>query len=111
MSKKYIAPDLSKGSFTCPHCGTLSLMSYMYLGYDGHNVISATQVRGQGVDHVIIATCLSCNGKTIWINDNYVYPDIVAEEANQNMPEPVKQLYEEASLIYNKSPRAACALL
>ena len=27
------------------------------------------------------------------------------------MPESVKQLYKEAALIYNKSPRAACALL
>lgn len=27
------------------------------------------------------------------------------------MPDSVKQLYNEASLIYNKSPRAACALL
>lgn len=27
------------------------------------------------------------------------------------MPESVKQLYDEAGLIYNKSPRAACALL
>ena len=27
------------------------------------------------------------------------------------MPEKVKQLYSEAGLIYNKSPRAACALL
>ena len=27
------------------------------------------------------------------------------------MPESVKQLYNEAGLIYNKSPRAACALL
>ena len=27
------------------------------------------------------------------------------------MPESVKQLYNEARLIYNKSPRAACALL
>lgn len=111
MSKTYIEPDFSKKSFTCPHCGTLSLMSYIYIGYNGHQVTSATSERGLGFEHTIIATCLSCKGKIIWINDNYVYPDIVAEEANQNMPEPVKQLYEEASLIYNKSPRAACALL
>ena len=49
--------------------------------------------------------------KTIWIDNIYVYPDIVAEEANSDMPESVKQLYDEAGLIYNKSPRAACALL
>lgn len=47
----------------------------------------------------------------MWIDDEYIYPEIVAEEANPDMPESVKKLYEEAGLIYNKSPRAACALL
>ena len=47
----------------------------------------------------------------MWIDDEYIYPDIIAEEANPDMPESVKRLYEEAGLIYNKSPRAACALL
>lgn len=111
MYKNYIAPDLSKESFTCPHCGTLSLMRYEYIGYNGPDAFSMSQRRGSGFEYVIIASCLHCKGKTIWINDQYVYPDIVAEEANPDMPEPVKQLYNEAGLIYNKSPRAACALL
>ena len=111
MYKNYIAPDLSKESFTCPHCGTLSLMRNEYIGYNGPDAVSMSQRRGPGFEYVIIASCLHCKGKTIWINDQYVYPDIVAEEANPDMPEPVKQLYNEAGLIYNKSPRAACALL
>ena len=111
MYKNYIAPDLSKESFTCPHCGTLSLMRYEYIGYNGPDAVSMSQRRGPGFEYVIIASCLHCKGKTTWINDQYVYPDIVAEEANPDMPEPVKQLYNEAGLIYSKSPRAACALL
>ena len=111
MYKNYVAPDLSKESFTCPHCGTLSLMRYEYIGYNGPDAVSMSQRRGPGFEYVIIASCLHCKGKTIWINDQYVYPDIVAEEANPDMPEPVKQLYNEAGLIYSKSPRAACALL
>lgn len=111
MNKNHVHPDFLKESFTCPHCRTLSLMSYINIGYSGHTVVSTTPKRGHGSEHVIIATCLSCNGKTIWINDNYVYPDIVSEEANPDMPDSVKQLYIEAGLIYNKSPRAACALL
>lgn len=111
MNKNYISPDLSKESFTCPHCGTLSLMRYEYIGYDGPDAVSMLPRRGPGFEYVIIASCLHSKGKTIWINDQYVYPDIVAEEANPDMPEPVKQLYNEAGLIYSKSPRAACALL
>lgn len=54
---------------------------------------------------------MCCDSKIIWIGNEYVYPDIVAEEANPDMPESVMELYNEAGLIYNKSPRAACALL
>ena len=111
MKKNYIAPDLSKESFTCPHCGTLSLMRYEHIGYNGPDAVSMSPKRGPGFEYVIIASCLHCNAKLIWINDQYVYPDIVAEEPNSDMPESVKQLYNEAGLIYNKSPRAACALL
>lgn len=111
MSKTYVEPDHNKKSFTCPHCGTLSLMRYASIGYKGPDAISRGAMNGPYTNVVIIASCLQCNQKTIWIDDKYVYPDIVAEEANQDMPDSVKQLYNEAGLIYNKSPRAACALL
>ena len=112
MNKNYVAPNFSKVSFTCPHCGTLSLMNYYTLCFRNGGVF-----QGQpgtipvGNSWLYIATCQNCMNKIIWINDEYVYPDIVAEEANPDMPESVMQLYNEAGLIYNKSPRAACALL
>lgn len=58
-----------------------------------------------------IARCHSCGKKIIWIDNEYIYPNIVAEEVNPDLPESVKLLYNEAGLIYNQSPRAACALL
>lgn len=67
---------------------------------------------GLGIrNRLTIHRCQCCGRKIIWNDDTYIYPDIVAEEANLDMPESVKQLYNEAGLIYNKSPRAACALL
>jgi hypothetical protein len=63
------------------------------------------------LNQLFIARCVNCGKKIIWINDDYIYPDIVAEDPNVDMPESVKQLYNEAGTIYNKSPRAACALL
>ena len=68
-------------------------------------------VEWEAQNKLTIHRCQCCGKKIIWIDDNYVYPDIVAEEANTDMPDTVKQLYEEAGLIYSKSPRAACALL
>ena len=112
MDKNNVAPDLKKNSFTCPHCGTLSLMHYSTVTFQRCDAISLSGVVNQNGDSWLkIAICQNCKKKILWLDGVYVYPDIVAEEANPDMPESVKQLYEEAGAIYNKSPRAACALL
>ena len=111
MKRNYVAPNYMKESFTCPHCGTLSLMHYTCISFRGHKAISMTENSREGDNWINIASCQNCKKKTIWIDNIYAYPDEVAEEANSDMPETVRQLYNEAGLIYNKSPRAACALL
>ena len=112
MAKNYIEPNFAKKSFTCPHCGTLSLMQYYTFCFHKSKMIDAHEgIYPQGSTWVYVALCHNCENKIIWTNNQYTYPDIIAEEANSDMPESVKQLYNEAGLIYNKSPRAACALL
>ncbi len=113
MIKNYIAPDYTRMSFTCPHCGTFSLMHFEHVIYNPYGGVKLASLneREKNNSWLTIAQCHNCKKMTIWINDAYVYPDIICEEANQDMPETVKQLYDEAGLIYNKSPRAACALL
>ena len=111
MANKYIEPSWDKDSFTCPHCNTVSLMDFKRVNYSGMESGFGAKIPFWGDSWVGIATCYNCQRKSIFINKQYVYPDIVAEEANPDMPESVKQLYNEAGLIYNKSPRAACALL
>ena len=111
MLKKYITPEIGLRRYTCPHCNTLSQMEIESHHFQS-DVISSI---GGGIrdinNRLTIHRCRCCGKKIIWIDGVYVYPDIVAEEANADMPESVKQLYNEAGLIYNKSPRAACALL
>ena len=112
MQKNYVSPDYMKASFTCPHCGTLSLMNYVKVNYfRGKYQNTTDKYNGTGTNWIFIATCQNCKKQIVWIDKIYVYPDIIAEEANSDMPDSVKQLYNEAGLIYNKSPRAACALL
>ncbi|HED6124635.1 TPA: DUF4145 domain-containing protein [Campylobacter jejuni] len=41
----------------------------------------------------------------------YFFPREVAIPPEENMPENVKEIYEEASLVLGDSPRASCALL
>ena len=95
----YIKPEINKSSFTCPHCHTISQMIFGKVYFNSYN------------NTLQIAECLNCRGKIIWNNSLYIYPEIQPQEANPDMPETVLQLYNEAGSIYNKSPRAACALL
>ena len=111
MGVKYIEPATDKKSFTCPHCGVVSLMHFHCISYIDKNVIGLHEGKYGENSWVQVATCQNCAKHIVWVDDMYAYPDIVAEEPNPDMPEEVKQLYNEAGLIYNKSPRAACALL
>lgn len=110
MAKTYVKPEKNKYIYTCPHCNTLSQMQR-----DTHHFDNDIEVENYGMriiyNELTIHRCQCCERKMLWIDDTYIYPDIVSEEANPDMPESVKQLYNEAALISNKSPRAACALL
>lgn len=110
MLKNYIKPEKEKKAYTCPHCCTVSQMEI-----ESHYFQSDVLGNKNGLlniqNRLTIHKCKCCGGKIIWVDKDYVYPDIVAEEVNPDMPDSVKQLYNEAGLIYNKSPRAACALL
>lgn len=111
MVQKYFKPDFDKGSFTCPHCHAVAQMRYITIHPSQKGWYVKDDNTKQTENSVTIARCLNCNNNMIWINGKYVYPDILPEEANPDMPDSVKQLYNEAGSIYNKSPRAACALL
>lgn len=108
--KKYIEPEKKLNAFTCPHCHTISYMRYERHSFN-EDIYSEGHASINYKNTLHIARCENCGKKIIWIDDVYVYPDITSEEANINMPELVKQLFNEAGSIYNKSPRAACALL
>ncbi|MFP3766292.1 hypothetical protein [Prevotella intermedia] len=114
---KYIAPGRNLDSFTCPHCNVLSLMTFGIHHFDQDIITDEMNnpllVNNFGYEsytysnELKIARCHSCGKKIIWIDNEYVYPNIVAEEVNPDLPESVKQLYNEAGLIYNQSLRAA----
>lgn len=109
MTNKYISPQQDIRSFTCPHCNTVSQMKFDRHQFSADFHGNRDYVQAYNV--LTIARCETCGKKIIWNDDEYIYPEIVASEPNLDMPDSVRKLYNEAALIYNKSPRAACALL
>lgn len=109
----FVAASPFSKSFTCPHCGVLARQQKW--GYP----LDAPSYNGCfPEDHIHraalkITKCENCEKNCIWIGDLiYVYPTRGnAPTANPDMPDEVRQDYEEAASIYEVSPRGAAALL
>ena len=105
----YITPKNQEKKFTCPHCNTVSQMIYFSASWKQDKSWWCTPFDDCSL--INVAICQNCDKAIIWIDNQYVYPEIAATEPNADMPNSVKLLYDEAALIYNKSPPAAWALL
>lgn len=114
----YKEAEYSEVSYTCPHCGTISLMrwNYMYvmIKEDGSFCILDNQ-DSEGVlyqDEIGVAVCTACDEIQIWLNQNLIYPiPSTLPIASVDMPEKVRVIYNEAKEIFSISPRASAALL
>ena len=101
----FIPPEYKKRSFNCPFCIALCGMEWDQLLLQDVTYSSYTA-----------ATCHSCNFRSIWTfssgEHRMVYPNVVqAEPAHPQMPDQIKEGYEEARQIASLSPRSAAALL
>ena len=113
---KYHPPKHRSHTFTCPYCGVYARQSWTHISeynkadterkYTIDSPISLEQ------GEVEISTCLHCEEKTFWLGENIIYPSPrTAPPANSDLPDDVKEVYDEAAVIADQSPRSACALL
>ena len=113
----YIEPKLKLTVYTCPHCQTISQHEWQVsLFQEDINEAASQKAGGQKsekqINHTSIARCISCGNKSLWQNENLVYPLVaIFPKPNSEMSISVLSLYNEAGEISNKSPRGACALL
>lgn len=104
--QKYTPPEYEVTAFNCPYCGAYA-----------SQVWTRTQaIPGNGrifdTDSLDLAFCSHCNKYTIWLDATLIYPDTSqVESSNEDLNDDIKQDYEEAASILQKSPRGAAALL
>lgn len=61
---------------------------------------------------VALSTCSRCYQESFWVNGEIVFPNTsITPQPHNDMPEEVKEVYNEARGIHNISPRASAALL
>lgn len=105
---KYVKPQRSIQSFTCPHCGAFSRQDHKS---SGHLLNQGNAVYSH--DYLVCTTqCDACKEVALWHRDRLVYPQIgLAPPPNADLPQDVKADYLEAAAISNLSPKGAAALL
>lgn len=64
------------------------------------------------LNNAFVSLCHSCDGFAIWIGDGLIYPPHTASvERHEEMPDAIREDFEEAAAIVDRSPRGAAALL
>lgn len=104
---RYVAPDMYVGHYTCPLCDTLVYQA-------GKDVF----IKPYGKDFESVANvrrveCGACDEVTWWIENAMVYPPVAAgtPPPHEDMPDDVRQIYNEARAVAELSARSAAALL
>ena len=102
MNDKYIAPKLDSEAFHCPHCWVLTSQDRYQLRYTSN----------WDLDDRKVCFCDNCEWYSVWFEEKMIFPSgSNIPMPHTDMPESVKEIYNEAREIAGQSPRAAAALL
>ena len=113
---QYYPPKHRSHTFNCPYCDVYAHQSWNHISEYNKNDTERSYTPDGPISldqgEVEISTCLHCKEKTFWLAENIIYPaPRTAPPANSDLPDDIKQVYDEAAAIADQSPRAACALL
>lgn len=105
---KHIPAEHNKSAFHClyPECGTYAHHTWKPALWQKPNNQFA-QIGG-----VDLATCTHCDRFSIWLGGKLVFPPtLTAPPLHPDTPDAIRADYEEASAVYQNSPRSSAALL
>ena len=113
---KYYPPEYESEKFNCMHCKVYAHQRWSTMrieAIDGHTEYAESYENVYiGDEQVEVSLCAHCEAPTLWAAGNIIYPpQRTAPQANSDLPDDVKAVYDEAAAIANQSPRAGCALL
>ncbi len=105
MIQPYTPPGRYKDAFHCPYCQVYALQRWW-------RVRRFSSFGTYDVDDYQICICDSCGKLSMWFNETMVVPDSsAAPPPAQDMPDDVKEDYNEARSVFSRSPRSSSALL
>src|ERR687898_2332460 len=108
--QKYVPPKFNETAFNCPLCSVYSKQEWnsSYPILNRSHPITADKT----LDNVYFCICLYCKRYSIWVDEKMIYPKINGVPfPHPDMPQDVKEDYEEARSIVSLSPRSSAALI
>ena len=107
---QYYPPRYQSQQFHCPYCQVFASQDWLSVaGYNEFHDEIRIRIEKAGLESSI---CSHCESATLWLGEKIIYPPTCsAPQANGDLPDDIKQVYDEATAIADQSPRAACALL
>ncbi len=107
----YTLPEYDLTAFNCPICGAYAKQEWEYMVVPTKECIDESYNEGVIKDFKL-AECMHCNKYSVWYQKRMIYPlGGGAPLPNSDLPEDIKEDYDEARSIYMQSPRGAAALL
>lgn len=92
--------------------GLLEWMGRMRSGKPFFELTRDTLYRCPSLLNCYISECYNCKEVTVWVHDRIVYPNHKLDiKPNEDLPEHIRKLYDEAREIVDLSPKGAAALL
>lgn len=110
MVQDYVPPKHGQDAFSCPHCGAFAHQRW-------RRRVESKEYAGGGGDYSLLrgisaSICDRCGEFALWEGERLILPSMyVAPLSAADMPEDVKEGYEEARAIFSQSPCGAAALL
>ena len=105
MQQPHTPPTFQKSAYNCPTCNAYANQAW-YEAYVLHNGSFAK------IEDTDISICTHCSDRSIWHDRKMIFPDSSpAALPNPDLPDDIKNDYNEARSIIARSPRGACALL
>jgi uncharacterized protein DUF4145 len=101
----YNPPEFEANAFNCPHCNA-------FANHIWHSIRRFLPSGNWDVGELKLAACTHCSKYSLWHFKEMSYPDASGiTPPNEDLRDDIKEDYDEARKIVNKSPRGATALL
>ena len=110
----YKPAEFNGTSFHCLYsdCGAFAKQTWKPVFWQQPNPQHPSSQYHEPIPQFVVAVCDHCGKFSIWLKGKLVHPETMAvPAAHADMPEKIKEDYEEAQGVYQKSPRSSAALL